>query len=48
MFLAVTTGICLVLLIHPGDPSIKKEYGTELDNTADNVSALEKMTDVLR
>uniref|UniRef100_A0A1I8BEE6 Amino acid transporter n=1 Tax=Meloidogyne hapla TaxID=6305 RepID=A0A1I8BEE6_MELHA len=47
MFLAVTTGICLVLLIHPGDPSIKEQYG-ELDNTAADVSALDKMTDVLR
>uniref|UniRef100_A0A915ND66 Amino acid transporter n=1 Tax=Meloidogyne javanica TaxID=6303 RepID=A0A915ND66_MELJA len=48
MILAVVTGICLVLLIHPGDPSIKKEYGSKLDNTTADISALDKLTDVLR
>ena len=42
------TGICLVLLIHPGDPSIKREYGSKLDNTTADISALDKLTDVLR
>nr|CAD2145775.1 unnamed protein product [Meloidogyne enterolobii] len=48
MILAVVTGICLVLLIHPGDPSIKKEHGSKLDNTTADISALDKLTDVLR
>lgn len=47
MTLAVTTGIVLVLIIHPGDPSIKKEAGIE-DSGAANVSALEKTLDLMR
>jgi len=47
MTLAVTTGIVLVLIIHPGDPSIKKEAGLE-DSGAANVSALEKTLDLVR
>jgi solute carrier family 1 (high affinity glutamate transporter) protein 2 len=48
LLLAVTTGICLVLLIHPGDPSIKSQYAKDLDKTAANVSAVEKLMDLLR
>jgi solute carrier family 1 (glial high affinity glutamate transporter), member 2 len=47
MTLAVATGIVLVLIIHPGDPSIKKEAGIE-DSGAANVSALEKTLDLMR
>ncbi|KAL3078810.1 hypothetical protein niasHS_014592 [Heterodera schachtii] len=48
MVLAVTTGICLVLLIHPGDPSIKEHFASENDSHPANVSALEKLMDLLR
>lgn len=48
MTMAVTTGIILVLIIHPGDPSIKKHYGMENEITAANISALEKLMDLLR
>lgn len=48
MTLAVSTGILLVLIIHPGDPSIKKHYGLQNETIAANVSALEKLLDLFR
>ncbi|KAI1717413.1 sodium:dicarboxylate symporter family domain-containing protein [Ditylenchus destructor] len=48
MSLAVTTGIILVLIIHPGDPSIKLHWNPEGNDTAANVSAMEKIMDLLR
>lgn len=48
MTLAVSTGIVLVLIIHPGDPLIKQNYGIKNENIAANVSALEKLMDLLR
>lgn len=40
----------MVLLIHPGDPRIREQFGTGIDpdGRAANVSALEKMMDLLR
>uniref|UniRef100_A0A914EJE7 Amino acid transporter n=1 Tax=Acrobeloides nanus TaxID=290746 RepID=A0A914EJE7_9BILA len=44
--LAVITGIILVLLIHPGDPSIKDDLGTGTEGK--NVSTVDTFLDLLR
>ncbi|KAH7723546.1 Protein GLT-5 [Aphelenchoides avenae] len=45
--LAVITGIILVLIIHPGDPSIKQQVAVQEQDQA-SVSAVDKMLDLVR
>ena len=44
--LAVITGIFLVLTIHPGDPTIKKDLGTGMGGK--NVSTIDTFLDLIR
>jgi len=44
--LAVITGIFLVLTIHPGDPTIKKDLGTGVESR--NVSTIDTFLDLIR
>lgn len=37
----------MVLIIHPGDPSIKQTYA-QLNNAPANISAVEKISDLVR
>ncbi|GMR38630.1 hypothetical protein PMAYCL1PPCAC_08825, partial [Pristionchus mayeri] len=45
---AVILGIIVVMLIHPGDPSIKHHSGEELSVDKDSISALDKFLDLIR
>lgn len=44
--IAVITGICLVLLIHPGDPTIREEMGQGTEGK--KVSTLDTLLDLIR
>lgn len=44
--LAAIVGIVLVLIIHPGDPSIKEEVGTGTEEK--KVSTLDAFLDLIR
>ncbi|KAI6239734.1 Excitatory amino acid transporter [Aphelenchoides fujianensis] len=46
--LAVITGIILVLLIHPGDPSIKNHHSALVAKNQEGVDAVDKFLDLIR
>lgn len=46
--LAVATGIALVLIIHPGDPSIRTHHTDIKPTEHKNVTAVDKILDLIR